>query len=464
MTGTLAPSRSRRGLAGLLIVLGVSQTGTRLSAIAVPWFVLTSTGSPVLTGLVGAGEIAPYVVLKFLAGPVLDRAGPRRVSISTDWVSAAATAAIPVLHLCGYLPLWLLLVLVAIIGAARGPGDAAKGVMVPDAARDAAVPLERATGLTGTVDRLSVTVGPAVAGASIALLGPLTAVALDAASFAGGALIIAWALPRDRRPGPRQSAGRYLQRMREGAGYLRGSRLLRAIVAMTAATNFLDAGMAGVLMPVWARDSGHGPAAIGAATASLGLAATIASLGAAAIAHRLPRRSAYLIGYAVGGAPRFLVLVTGAPLWLVLAVFAISGLGLGFINPILGAVTYELIPRPLLGRVFALADSASWAGIPAGGPAAGLLIAATGLAPVLIAFGCAYLLVTSLAGLRPEWAEMDRVRRRRNGADADTAAACPADGLAPITRQDARNHAGVRGASARARRPEPAAERQPAGD
>jgi MFS family permease len=463
-TTTLTPSRSRRGLTGLLIVLGVSQTGTRLSAIAVPWFVLAKTGSPVTTGLVGCCEIAPYVLLKFLSGPLLDRAGPRRVSICTDWLSAAAAAAIPVLHLRGWLPLWLLLVLVVIIGAARGPGDAAKDVMVPDAARDARVPMERATGLTGSVDRLSATLGPAAAGAAIALLGPLSAVALDAGSFAAGALVIAWALPRRLAPGQGQSGGSYLQRMREGASYLRGSRLLRAIVAMTATTNFLDAGMFGVLMPVWARDSGHGPAAIGAAMAALGITATLASLGAAAVAHRLPRRPVYLIGYAVGGAPRFLVLVTGAPLWAVLAVFAVSGLGLGFINPILGAVIYEQIPRPLLGRVISLADSASWAGIPAGGPAAGLLTAAGGLAPVLIGFGLAYLLVTTLAGLRPEWAGLDSVRGERNGAEADMAAAHRGDSRAAAIGPDVFDRAGGTGGPARAQRPEPAGQGQPAGE
>jgi MFS family permease len=425
--------RSRRALAGLLTVLAVSQTGTRLSAIAVPWFVLTTTGSPVLTGLVGFCEIAPYVLLKFLSGPVLDRAGPRRVSIGTDWLSAAATAAIPVLQLTGWLRLWLLLALVVLIGAARGPGDTAKDVMIPDVARDAQVPIERATGLTGTVERLSAILGPAAAGATIALLGPLNAVALDAASFAVGALLIGWAMPRRRPAAAQRDDDRYLQRMREGLGFLRRSPLLRIIIAMTAATNFLDAGMFGVLMPVWARDSGHGPAAIGAAAATLGLAATAASLGAAALAHRLPRRPAYLIGYAVGGAPRFLVLLTGAPLWMVLVVYAVSGLGLGFINPILGAVTFELIPRPLLGRVVALADSATWAGIPVGGLAAGLFIAAGGLAPVLAGFGVAYLLVTSLAGLRPEWADMDRRRRSQKGAGAQAPDIHPGDRQAAAT-------------------------------
>jgi MFS family permease len=78
MTAGLA-SQSWRGLAG---VLAVAWTGTRVSAIALPWFVLTATGSAVQTGIVAFVEMAPYVVCQALLGPVIDRAGPRRISIA----------------------------------------------------------------------------------------------------------------------------------------------------------------------------------------------------------------------------------------------------------------------------------------------------------------------------------------------------------------------------------------------
>ena len=44
--------QSWRGLAGVLAAQGLAWTGTRLSAIALPWFVLTSTGSAAQTGIV----------------------------------------------------------------------------------------------------------------------------------------------------------------------------------------------------------------------------------------------------------------------------------------------------------------------------------------------------------------------------------------------------------------------------
>ena len=110
--------------------------------------------------------MTPYVVVKAFTGPLVDRIGPRVVSWTTDLVSAAAAAVIPLLHAQDLLSIPLLLVLVAVIGAARGPGDLAKEVMVPEAAERGRVPLERATGLSGVIERLASTVGPAAGGAA----------------------------------------------------------------------------------------------------------------------------------------------------------------------------------------------------------------------------------------------------------------------------------------------------------
>ncbi|WP_370062658.1 MFS transporter [Streptacidiphilus sp. MAP5-3] len=402
----------------MLTAIAVSQTGTRVSAVALPWFVLVTTGSATQTGLVAFCELTPYVVVKALTGPLVDRTGPRAVSWTTDLVSAIAAGAIPLLHSLHLLSFALLLALVAVVGAARGPGDLAKEVMVPEAADLAEIPLERATGLTGTTERLASTIGPAAGGALVALLGPLTGIVVNACSFALGSVIIGLALPRgvgqsvDARSDDAGEAGEvesgYWQRFAEGFTFLRGQPLLLSVIVMVACTNLLDQGLSSVLIPFWARQSGGGPTAIGLMSSAGGAAAVAGSLVAAALAHRLPRRLVFFAGFLVAGAPRFLILASGAPLGAVLAVFAVAGLGAGFINPVIGAVLLERVPRRMLGRVSALGDSLAWAGIPLGGLLAGAAVVAAGLVPVLLVGGSAYFLTTNLAGLRPEWREMKR--------------------------------------------------------
>ncbi|MFE4799991.1 MFS transporter [Streptomyces sp. NPDC056708] len=410
--------RSLRPLGGVLAAMAVSLTGTRVSAVALPWFVLVTTGSAAQTGLVAFCEMTPYVVVKAFTGPLVDRIGPRAISWTTDLVSATAAAAVPVLHALNLLSFPLLLTLVALIGAARGPGDLAKEVMVPEAAERGRVPLERATGLTGVTERLASTIGPAAGGSLVALFGPLTGLVVNAGCFAIGSVIIGLALPRgmghaaEETPSQAGTGPGYWRRFGEGFTFLRSEPLLLTVIVVVGITNLLDAAFAAVLMPIWARESGNGPTAIGLTGSVLGATAVGGSLIAAMAAHRLRRRVVFFTGFLLAGAPRFLILASDAPMGAVLAVFAVSGFGAGFLNPVLGAILFERVPRRMLGRVNALGDSLAWAGIPLGGLIAGAAVASVGLVPVLLAGGASYFLTTNLTGLRPEWREMDHVRGR----------------------------------------------------
>ncbi|MFJ8791887.1 MFS transporter [Streptomyces sp. NPDC102462] len=423
-SGGTSAKRSARALGGVLAAMAVSLTGTRVSAVALPWFVLVTTGSATRTGLVAFVEMTPYVLVKAFTGPLVDRIGPRAVSWTTDLASALACAAVPLLYGLDLLSFPVLLALVAVIGAARGPGDLAKEVMVPEAAEHGRMPLERATGLAGVTERLAGTVGPAAGGALVALVGPLTGLAVNAACFALGSLLIRLVLPRgmgraaeEALPGDGETGTGYWRRFGEGLAFLRGEPLLFTIILMLGVTNLLDAALGTVLLPVWAKESGGGAAAIGLLGSAMGATAVAGSLIAAIAAHRLPRRAVFVVGFLLAGAPRFLVLASGAPLGVVVAVFAVGGFGAGFINPMLSAVLFERVPRRMLGRVNALGDSLAWAGIPLGGLLAGAAVAAVGLVPVLLAGGAAYFLASNLTGLRPEWRQMGRTGTRTTPED-----------------------------------------------
>jgi MFS family permease len=106
------------------------------------------------------------------------------------------------------------------------------------------------------------------------------------------------------------------------------------------------------------------------------------------------------------------VLALDAPVWVVASTWAVAGIGIGFINPILSAVLFERTPRAMLGRANALADSLAWSLLPLGGIAAAGLLGVVGLAPALLACGLGYLVSTTIPALRPEWHEMNRRRDR----------------------------------------------------
>jgi len=405
----------RKPLLGWLTAEAVSLTGTRVSMVAIPWYVLTTTGSATQTGLVAFAEMAPYVVVKALAGPLVDRIGARTVSITTDVASMLAVGAIPLLASMDRLSFPLLLVLVALAGTLRGPSDGAKRALVPAVVEASGVTMERATGLGGAVERLASTVGAAFAGVLVAAIGPVQALAVDAVSFGIAAAVLALTAPRREAISEVSEQTTYLTQLGQGWDFLRRDKVLMGIVAMVATTNLLDAAYAAVLVPVWAEETGGGATAIGLLFAVFSGAAVLGSVLAATLAGRLPRFWTYLIAFSLGGLPRFVVLALGVPLAGVLAVAVVGGFAVGFINPILGAVIYERIPTHLVGRVTALQNSLCWAGIPFGGLIGGVLVAAIGLDPALVTIGAAYFVATILPALQPQWREMDRGKRAEVG-------------------------------------------------
>ena len=384
---------------GPFVAFALSETlsisGTRLSTIAIPWLVLTSTGSPVLTGIVALAELLPYVIVRALAGPLVDRFGAKLLAVTSEAVSTLVVGLIPLLSVLGLLSVELLLPIVVVMGVLRGPASAAKMSMVPDIAAMAGVPLVRVTGVAGMVERLAGTVGAGLAGGLITLIGPSTALIVNAVTFALAALIV-WLWIPARRSTPEAAAPKasYLGDLREGFDFLRKDAVLVGIVVMVAITNLLDQAASTVLLPVWILDAGYDATLLGLffavfSGASIGGAAIAATIG-----ERLPRLLVYVVAFMLAGMPRFVVFAIDAPLVVIFLTLAIGGFASGFLNPILQAVIFERIPKPLVGRVSALTFALCWALLPFGGLVAGALIAGIGLGPALWVTGLAYLAAT----------------------------------------------------------------------
>jgi MFS family permease len=389
-----------RPVVGLLTTIGIATVGLRVASIAIPWFVLVSTGSAAQTGMVVAAELGPYVLTKALGGPLVDRLGQRRVSIVADVVSAALFGLVPLLHHLDALPLPVLLGIVGIAGALRGPGDAAKHTTAPLVAAAAAVPLTRVTGLLGATERSAGLVGPALAAFLIALVGAPATVAVTAACFAVSAAIVISCVPAAIAGArSRTDTESYLEQLRDGWRFLVRDRLLFGLALMILVTNLLDVAKTAVLLPLWAQRSGYGIAAVGLVLTCMAGASVVSSVLASWRGDRLPRRTTYFVAFLIAGPPPFLVLGLDAGLGLAVATYVVAGLASGLLNPMLGAIIFERIPDRMLGRVTAPLDALAWAGMPIGGLVAAALVTGFGLGPALLVCSGAYLAAVAIPAL-----------------------------------------------------------------
>jgi MFS family permease len=100
-----------RQIAALITSELISRLGSQLTTLALPWFVLVTTGSPTRMGFVFAAELIPFAIFGFVAGGVVDRLGPRTTMMISDAARAPLVALVPFLHVVGGLTYGLILVL-----------------------------------------------------------------------------------------------------------------------------------------------------------------------------------------------------------------------------------------------------------------------------------------------------------------------------------------------------------------
>ena len=122
-----------------------SLLGSAMSAIALTFAVLDSGGGPADLGFVFAANVVPQVAVMLAGGVLADRVGRRRVMLVTDSVRLVAQAALAAALFAGRPPIWLFVVLGALLGAGEGIFNPALGGLRADIApRDDAAGRERA--------------------------------------------------------------------------------------------------------------------------------------------------------------------------------------------------------------------------------------------------------------------------------------------------------------------------------
>ncbi|TDB82344.1 MFS transporter [Micromonospora sp. KC721] len=388
-------SAARRELVTLVAADLISNLGSRVSVVAIPWLVLTTTGSPAKMGLVAAAEFLPYMLSSSLATPWADRFGVRRTSVVVDAASAVAMA---VVALTPWLGFGALLALVAVAGALRGIGDRVKHVLFRPAAQRAGVQLIRLTSAYDGLSRGVALFGAVLGGLLIDWVGVTRAIWIDAGSFALCALLVGVLVRPPAADAPAAPSQPYLRALRAGFGYLRTDRVLLTMLVVISALNMFAAAHTAVWVPLWVRDVLGDPAGFGLVLGVFAAGALLGNVVFTVVGPRLPRTLVFAVGAAVSGAPRLLALALTDHLVTVLVVTFLSGIGIATVNPLLGAALYERVPAELQTRVLGMAGSLAFVGLPVGALLGGWSVAALTLRPALLVMAvlCAVLTVLPL--------------------------------------------------------------------
>ncbi len=360
----------------------VSLIGTWIQQIAMSWLVYRLTKSAFMLGMVGFVATAPGVFITPFAGVAADRWNRHRMVIATQTGAMLQALALAALVLTGTIRVWHILALSAFVGIVNGFDMPARQSFLLEMVEDRE-DLPNAIALNSSMFNGARLVGPAIAGALIAVVGEGICFLLNGLSFlAVLAALLAMRVPRRELPSGRMDV---LRELGDGFRYAFRSPPIRIVLGFLALAS-LFAQPYTVLMPVVATRVLHG----GADTLGLLMAAT--GLGALAGALYLATRPS-VVGLgrviALAGSLFGLALLAVAAshaLWLSCALLVLAGAGMMVQTAGSNTMLQTIADERMRGRVISIYGLAFLGVAPLGSLYAGVAAGRFG-APLTIAAG-----------------------------------------------------------------------------
>ncbi|GAA3601885.1 hypothetical protein GCM10022223_17040 [Kineosporia mesophila] len=343
----------------------LSVLGNSIAAVALPLVILQSTGSPLKAGVVAAATAVPAVLAGLFMGTVIDRINRRTSSIVTDLVSAATTAALPLVALTTDLTVgWF--ILFGVLGSLGDvPGLTAREALLPAISRNSGMTPERLVGLRESLGALCIVIGPAAAAGALTFFDGPTVLWVTAATSLAAALVtllIPGTLTTVEAPGPGTG-------IRAGWKALFSSPFLVTTTALICLSAVVLAALQGLVLPVHFTSTGR-PNQLGLVLTTLALGLLLGS-GLYALAARTRSRRFWLVTGMAGTVVGFAVTATLLSTVVILTGAFLIGFSSGLFASLLGVLSMERIDDDLRGRVMGTQNA-----LMTGAPALGIMGAA----------------------------------------------------------------------------------------
>jgi MFS family permease len=296
----------------------ISNLGTQLTVVAIPYQAYGMTRSSLQVGAISLAQLLPFLAGALSAGPVGDAADKRTIMI---WTSAAMTLTSAAMAVNAAVPHPSLAVLYVVSALAAGLMGFAS------TARMAAVPglvtrrqLSAALAMMQIIIQVGTVVGPALSGVLLRVGLPLV-YGLDAASFV--VACISAALLRPLPPADRPARLSPWQSTKEGLRYLRSRQALQGVYLID--VNAMVFGMPRALFPAMVDHVfGGGTVALGFLYAAPGAGALVGATTTGWVANVRRQGWAVIAAVSVWGAAiaAFGLVDT---LWIGLLLLAVAG-------------------------------------------------------------------------------------------------------------------------------------------
>jgi len=382
-----------------------SYAGDGLRLIAIPLLVYRLTGSALSVGLTYALEFGPFALFGLVGGSLADRLDRRGLMIGADFVRFAVLATFALGYAYNFLTLGMLYGGIVIISLAAAVFMGGQASSVPYL-----IGKDRATQAMSALlaaEQVTQMILPPVGGAFFALVGPLPALAINAATYLLSQATFA-TVPTlgPAKPSGLPSVRTIATDITIGFRFLWSDAALRTFAGLSLTFNFFGLMVGASLIPFLKRDLGAGDLVVGYV---FGLMA-VGSLAGSWLAGRVPRSWPFgrimIAAYAADGIAFVPVMFTHQ-LVIAVAFLALTDVCVLFEIAQIVGWRMRIVPEELIGRIFGVARLIALLGTVPGALLGGVLADRYGARMPIIVAGWGYLAMALAVAALPA------VRRER---------------------------------------------------
>jgi MFS family permease len=375
--------------------------------------VLQVSDSAIALGLVIAARQIADAAIVLAAGVWADRLPRHLVLIAVAIVQGVVQAITGTLVLTDSATIPMLIGLQAIYGLAEGFYLPASTGLIP--ATISPGRLQQANALLGLSRNATRIVGPAIGGAIVAAGSPGSALLIDAASFALGALLLVpLRLPRRAEVVETKS---FLADLRQGWYEFRRQTWIWTTIVFFGIGNFAYASYY-VLGPIVAKRDLGGAPAWAALTAAFAIGALVGGLLALRIRPKKPLAASCMAAWVFLLQP--LGMGLGLPLSILIVFSVLCGCGLAIHIALWFTVFQQNVPEESLSRVSSYDSFGSFVLLPLGAALAGPIAAVVGVQETLLAAAVVIAITQAIVYAQPS---VHAIRRREEPAEPSEAPA-----------------------------------------
>jgi MFS family permease len=335
-----------RSLAAVMGAELVSLTGSAMTFVALPWFVLATTGSTARMGWVLAAELVPVGIFGLPSGSLIARLGAKLTMNISDAARAPLMALIPILHWTGQLSFPALLAVTFLVGCFLAPYYSSSRLIIPEVVGDDEQLVAQASAVVQMATQLTQLGGPVIGGLLIAWIGAPQVLLIDAATYAFSFVVIFLFVRAGKRVGPNEAS----RGLFAGLRFVMRDRLLRPIFVVAPVLNFVAQGLVATLPVLVFRRYGADAKIVGFLFAAFGAGALGGSVLAATIVKKVPLVRLVSVAIVAMALPLW-VLAVHMPWPLVVVVLAAFGFCAPLVNAPLIAVLTVRTPEALRPKV-----------------------------------------------------------------------------------------------------------------